>query len=166
MATAAVPGLELRVAGTDPMAGRRFLRECGVEVPDSVRWVGTISNAEFRQQAAAATAYISASRYEEFGVAQMEAFADGVPVVTVSTAGPVEIVPVMRSVAPELVADGIDADTLAGALRTVTGWDCERRAAYRRAAGAASDAYSQDAIRDYLRVAVTAASSSEPAVTS
>lgn len=155
--TAALPGLELRVAGTEAEAGRRFLLENGVEAPASVRWLGKIPNVEFRQQAAAATAYISASRYEEFGVAQIEALADGVPVVTVSTDGPVEIVPIMRSIAPDLVADGIQARTLADALHAVADWDSKRRAEYRGDAAEAARAYSQDAVRNYLRTAVLAA---------
>jgi hypothetical protein len=56
--------------------------------------------------------FVTAPRREDYGIAQLEALADGCALVTTASPGPYAALPLARALDPRLVGDG-----LAGALR-------------------------------------------------
>jgi glycosyltransferase involved in cell wall biosynthesis len=95
--------------------------------------------------------FVNASRYEDFGIAQLEALAAGTPLVTVASAGPNVALPVARRLAPELVAERRNPDSLAGALRAGLGLSAQQRAAYGRAARLLLEPYGREELARVVR---------------
>jgi glycosyltransferase involved in cell wall biosynthesis len=122
------PGEELVVAGGDAVRGEamlaRALREAGRPVPGDragaeealdaagVRFVGALSRADFRALLRRARVFVTAPRREDYGIAQLEALADGCALVTTAAPGPYAALPLARELDPRLVAGD-----LASALR-------------------------------------------------
>jgi hypothetical protein len=96
-------GEELVVAGTDR----------GVPAAPGVRDAGRVAPEEFRALLRRARAYVTAPRREDYGLAQLEALADGALLVTTPAPGPYAALPLARALDPRLVSGD-----LAGALRT------------------------------------------------
>ncbi len=94
------PGEELVVAGVAAAAG------------EGVRCVGLLERDAYRALLRRARVYISASRREEYGIAQLEALVDGAVLVATEPALPYPAVTLARSVDPRLVGG-----ELAGAIR-------------------------------------------------
>ena len=94
---------ELVVAGAD-------LR---VDVP-GVRVAGRLPGAEYRALLRRSRVFVTAPRREDFGIAQLEALADGCLLVTTAAPGPYAALPLARALDPRLVTG--DAG-LAAALR-------------------------------------------------
>jgi Glycosyl transferases group 1 len=92
---------ELVVAGTD-----RVPRAPGVRV------AGSLAPEEYRALLRRARVYVTAPRREDYGVAQLEALADGCALVTNAAPGPNAALPLARELDPRLVGDD-----LASALR-------------------------------------------------
>ena len=90
------PGEELVVTGTDhaPRA-------------DGVRAAGVLAAAEHRALVRRARAYVTAPRREDYGLAQLEALADGTPLVTTPAPGPYAALPLARALDPRLVGDDL-----------------------------------------------------------
>jgi glycosyltransferase involved in cell wall biosynthesis len=80
---------------------------------DGVRLAGTLDRGEYRALLRRSRLYIAAPRREEFGIAQLEALADGAMLVSSETALPYVALALAREADPRLV--GPD---LAGAIRT------------------------------------------------
>ena len=89
------------VAGTDaPVNG------------EGVTSAGLVSPSEFRALLRRARAYVAAPRREDYGIAQLEALAEGAVLVTTPAPGPYAALPIACELDPRLVSDD-----LAGALR-------------------------------------------------
>ena len=97
------PGERLVVAG----APASLPAEEGVEP------AGLLSPGEFRALLRRAHVYVTAPRREDYGLAQLEALADGCRLVTTEAPGPYAALPVARELDRRLVGDD-----LAGAIRT------------------------------------------------
>lgn len=95
-------GEELVVAGVEP----------GGAAP-GVRWAGRVEPAAYRALLRRARVFVAAARREDYGVAQLEALADGAVLVTTPSPGPYAALPLARRLDPRLVGDD-----LATALRT------------------------------------------------
>jgi glycosyltransferase involved in cell wall biosynthesis len=95
------PGEELVVTGT-PHVPRA----------EGVRATGPLPPAEHRALLRRARVYATAPRREDYGLAQLEALADGALLVTTAAPGPYAALPLARALDPRLVGDD-----LAGALR-------------------------------------------------
>ena len=80
---------------------------------DGIRFTGMIPPAEYRALLRRARAFVTAPRREDFGIAQLEALADGAQLVTSKAPGPYAALPLARGLDPRLVGDD-----LAGAIRT------------------------------------------------
>jgi glycosyltransferase involved in cell wall biosynthesis len=121
-------GEELVVTGIDPAR---------VAATAGVRATGPLTPEAYRALLRRARVYVTAPRREDYGVAQLEALADGCQLVTTAAPGPYAALPLARSLDPRLVGDD-----LAGALRAalddpVAGYAGRALAAigpYRRAA--------------------------------
>jgi hypothetical protein len=77
-----------------------------------VRATGPLDPAAYRALLRRARVFVTAPRREDYGVAQLEALADGCLLVTTAAPGPYAALPLARALDPRLVADD-----LAGALR-------------------------------------------------
>ncbi len=110
-------GHQLLVTGIGQAVGRRFLRRSGVAEPPGMVWMGPVPADRFRRLTATAEVYLAASRYEDFGMAQLEALADGAMLVTTPSAGPFEALPLARKLHPGLVPASSSPGELAASLR-------------------------------------------------
>ncbi|HEU4977148.1 MAG TPA: glycosyltransferase [Baekduia sp.] len=83
-AAARRPGEELVVAGVDG------------DDAEGVRYAGMLAPADYRALLRRARVYITAPRREDYGIAQLEALADGCRVVTTPAPGPYAALPLLR----------------------------------------------------------------------
>lgn len=118
--TLVVAGLEGTTSGERGLAGgERAGRgaagrgRSGDRHPEGVRFAGLLAPSEFRALLCRARVYVTAPRREDYGLAQLEALADGAMLVTTPAPGPYAALPIARELDPRLVGDD-----LAGALRT------------------------------------------------
>jgi hypothetical protein len=95
------PGETLVVAGT--------ARE---DAPPGVRFTGRLEPAAYRALVRRARVFVAAPRREDFGIAPLEALADGCQLVTTPSPGPYPALGLARALDPRLVGDDV-----AGALR-------------------------------------------------
>jgi hypothetical protein len=103
-ARARADGEELVVAGIDG------------EDADGVRYVGRLASEEYRALLRRTRVYVAAPRWEDWGMAQMEALADGCVLVTMYGPGPYVALPLARALDARLVARAENG--LARAIRT------------------------------------------------
>ena len=120
------PDEELVVTGT-----QRVPRAAGV------RAAGPLEPAEYRALLRRSRVFVTAPRREDYGVAQLEALADGCLLVTTRAPGPYAALPLAGGLDPRLVADDL-APALRAALDDPVAGYAERALAaiapYRRAA--------------------------------
>ena len=103
-----------------------------------------------RADRAAPRLYVSASRIEEYGVAQLEALAGGALLVTTPSRGPYEALPLARRLEPALVAAERSPQALAAALRAALELPEPARAEYRDRARELVAPYSREELRRRL----------------
>jgi glycosyltransferase involved in cell wall biosynthesis len=144
-------GRRLLVTGLDEEAGRRFLRRSGIQEPPGISWLGPVPADRFRRLTATADVYLAASRFEDFGMAQLEALADGAMLVTTPSPGPFEALPLARQLQPGLVATSASPDELATALRRAWAMTEEQRQSYRARARELLAGYSSASLAARLR---------------
>jgi hypothetical protein len=100
---------ELLVAGAPPSE----LRRAGIALPaEGVRLVGRLAPERYRALLRRARVFACAPRREDYGIAQLEALADGCQLVTTAAPGPYVALPIARALDPRLAGEN-----LAGALR-------------------------------------------------
>jgi glycosyltransferase involved in cell wall biosynthesis len=89
----------------------------GLRGPDheGVHYAGTLDHDAFRALLRRARVYVTAPRREDYGIAQLEALADGARVVTTPAPGPYAALPVLRGGAGWVAEP--DADALGAAIR-------------------------------------------------
>jgi glycosyltransferase involved in cell wall biosynthesis len=90
----------------------------GLRGPDreGVRYTGTLEHGAFRTLLRRTKVYVTAPRREDYGIAQLEALADGARVVTTPSPGPYAALPLLRRDGLGWVAEP-DAAALGPALR-------------------------------------------------
>jgi len=103
-ATARREGEQLVVAGLDHAAGRRF---GGAAALAGVRFAGVLPRAEYRALVRRARVFLTAPRREDYGIAQLEALADGCALVTTAAPGPYAALPLARALDPRLVGEDL-----------------------------------------------------------
>lgn len=103
------PSEELVVVGVDASD----LTQAGIALPgEGVRLTGLLAPVEYRALLRRARVFVTAPRREDYGVAQLEALADGCLLVTSPAPGPYAALPIARELDPRLVGED-----LGGALR-------------------------------------------------
>jgi glycosyltransferase involved in cell wall biosynthesis len=127
---AAPAGARIVVGGIERQAALRRLLRSGVPEPPGVEWAGALERERWLETVARARVFVNASRYEDYGIAQMEALAAGTPLVTVASPGPNEALGIARRLDPQLVAEERTVEGLAGALRAGLALSRAARAAY------------------------------------
>jgi glycosyltransferase involved in cell wall biosynthesis len=146
-ADAAPEGACLAVGGIDRVEALRWLGRQGIRAPANVDFLGAVPHDRWTGLVAGSRVYVSAARYEDWGMAQMEALAAGTPLVTVPTPGPNEALGLARELAPELVAGDCTAAALAEALRRGMAMDDDERGRYSAHARRLLEPYSDAALR-------------------
>ena len=86
----------------------------GADEP-GVRYAGMVAPDAFRALLRRARVFMAAPRWEDHGLAQLEALADGCALVTTEGPGPYAALPLARALDPRLVGDGL-ADGVRSAL--------------------------------------------------
>ena len=137
-ASARHAGEELVVAGAD-------LR---IDAP-AVRVAGRLAPADYRALLRRARVFATAPRREDYGIAQLEALADGCILVTTTAPGPYAALPLARALDPRLVVAG-DGD-LPRALRTALDDPAD---GYAREAATAVAGFSRGAVDVVVRDAL------------
>jgi glycosyltransferase involved in cell wall biosynthesis len=143
-------GARLVVGGIDRDEALRWLARQGGGEPAGVEFAGPVPRERWTSLVAGSRIYVSAARYEDWGVAQMEALAAGTPLVTVPTPGPNVALPIARQLAPELVADDVTAPALATAIRAGLALEGATRSDYSATARRLLQPYSDAALREVV----------------
>jgi glycosyltransferase involved in cell wall biosynthesis len=87
-----------------------------------VRYAGMLPREEYRALLRRARVFVTAPRREDYGIAQLEALADGCVLVTSPAPGPYAALPLARSLDPRLVADDLGAALRAALDDPVAGY--------------------------------------------
>jgi Glycosyl transferases group 1 len=113
--------LELVVAGVSAAHVADAWRAGGggtEPLPASVSVTGPLAPAGYRALLRRARVFVTAPRREDYGIAQLEALADGCTLVTTAAPGPYAALPLARALDPRwVVADDAGTPALAAALR-------------------------------------------------
>ncbi len=100
------PDERLAVVGIGP----RQLAESGLEVPDEdVHVTGMLLQSDYRALLRRARVFVCAPRREEYGLAQLEALAEGCHLVTTPAPGGYVALPIARELDPRLVGEDLGA---------------------------------------------------------
>jgi hypothetical protein len=134
-------GEELLVAG----AAADDLQRAGVLLGDGegIRVVGRLAASEYRALLRRARVFVCAPRREDYGLAQLEALADGCQLASTPAPGPYAALAIARELDPRLVDEDL-ARALGAALR-------DPRAGYRARARAALAPFSRAAVDEIVR---------------
>jgi glycosyltransferase involved in cell wall biosynthesis len=99
-------GGELLIAG----AGARELERAGFAIgAEGVRVAGALPAAEYRALVRRARVFLCAPRREDYGIAQLEALADGCQLVSTPAPGPYAALPLARELDQRLVSEDLAA---------------------------------------------------------
>jgi glycosyltransferase involved in cell wall biosynthesis len=141
----------LMVTGIDADRGRAFLRSRDITEPPGLEWTGHLSEDAHRELQSRAEIFLSASRFEDYGIAQLEAPGMGALLVTTPSAGPYEVLPLARRLEPALVARDSSPDALSLALRAALEMPEPARRDYRARAAELLAPYSVEELRRRVR---------------
>jgi glycosyltransferase involved in cell wall biosynthesis len=142
---AAPPGARLVIGGADREKGMAYLRKAAYSgEPEGVEWAGDLPREQWLDRVGRARMYLNASRWEDFGIAPMEALAAGTPLVTVPTPGSFEALPLARELDARLVPE--EPAELVTAIRTALAFTDDERAGYARRARDLLAPYAEDAV--------------------
>lgn len=164
-AAAGAPG-RLVVAGIEPERGRAWLRRCAVDEPPGIEWVGRLAREDWLALLGRTRVYASAARFEDHGIAQLEALSAGAALACVPTPGPNPPLSLARRLAPELVADEPSAGALARALRAGLALSEDDRRAYAVRADALLAEHRPERLRELVAAQVLPALGVSPATSS
>jgi glycosyltransferase involved in cell wall biosynthesis len=141
----------LTITGLEPKHAEMALRRARVAPPPGVELPGSIPRQRHLELLRGATAFVSGSRWEEWGIAQLEALAAGVPLITTPARGAYEAEPLARELAPELVVPGDDIAALAAAMVAALTMGGDRRSRYRREAARLIEPFEPQAVDRVMR---------------
>jgi glycosyltransferase involved in cell wall biosynthesis len=103
----------LIVTGVDMESASNFLGDMSLKIPSNVEFTGMLSHDDYLKTLAASSFFISASRWEDFGIAVLEALSLGKPVVSTPTIGPSEL---LRDIDENLISPSFSPGDLASSI--------------------------------------------------
>jgi len=112
----------LVVGGIETAAGREWLARHGVPEPAGLEWAGIVPRSEWLGLLSRARLYVNASRFEDHGIAPLEALSAGAALVSLPTPGPYPALRMARVLAPELVSSDLVGALRAGAALDLSGY--------------------------------------------
>jgi len=139
---AAGEGARLLVTGIEEERAAAWLARRGITPPDSIEFTGPMERVAWLELAGRARLFVNASRWEDFGISQLEALSAGALLVTTPSPGPYAALPIARELAPQLV----DAD-LAAAVAVALAMPPDQLTGYREGAAAALAPYRPAAVQ-------------------
>jgi glycosyl transferase family 1 len=104
----------LLVGGIEPDRARQWLARKGVAEPPNIEWMGPVERERWLDTLQRARLFVNASRWEDYGLSQLEALSAGAALATVPSAGPFEALPLARRLEPRLVASDLAAALATG----------------------------------------------------
>jgi len=140
----------LVVTGIEQKRGCAFLARRGVEDVEGIEWAGVVEPEPYRHLLEQAAVFLSASRYEDYGLAQLEALAAGALLVTAPSDGAYEALAYAREIDGRLVAADLSAQALARALRAAFELGAPERTEYRRRARELTEGHSREELQSRL----------------
>jgi hypothetical protein len=143
---AALPDARLEVFGIERERAIRHLRRSGVPEPANVLWRGLAAAEDFHAALARCRAFVTSARWEDFGMAQLEALALGALLVCTAADGPFEAGAIARQLDPALVAADQSPGALAPCLARAFAVDDGELEAYRAAASVRLGPYRPDTV--------------------
>jgi Glycosyl transferases group 1 len=150
-AAAALDDARLLVFGVEFDQATAHLHRVGVPLPAGVEFLGKTPPGEFRTALRRALAYVGGARWEDFGMAPLEALADGALLVTVPSGGPFEALAIARRLAPELVTADVAASPLATALRAAFAMPPAEIERYRTEAARHIEPFRPEAVQEAVK---------------
>jgi glycosyltransferase involved in cell wall biosynthesis len=129
---AGAPSWRLVVTGIAREPGVRYLARHGLAEPPGVEWTGLLEPRRYRELLESAAVFLSASRHEDYGLAQLEALGSGAALVTIAPTGPYPALDIARAADARLVAAEASAEALARPLEAALALSDDERAAYAR----------------------------------
>jgi glycosyltransferase involved in cell wall biosynthesis len=141
----------LEIYGIDPDRARSFLSRRRVALPPGADLRGSVPAADFRAALRRARVLVAGSRWEDFGLAPLEALADGALLATTPAGGPYPALAIARRLAPDLVAAEVDGAALSAAIAAAFALPDAEVARYRSAAHDALAPYEHESIVRTLR---------------
>ena len=150
-AAAALDDARLLVFGVERDRAIAHLRRLDIPLPTGVEFLGKTPPNEFRAALRRARAYLGGARWEDFGMAPLEALADGALLVTVPSGGPFEALELARSLAPGLVADAVAPEPLAASLRAAFALAPAEAERYRAEAARLIEPFRPEAVQRAVR---------------
>ena len=134
-----LPG-ERRGSSSSRAPPQQALMAAGVELSQEldVRVVGSLPASDYRALVRRARVFVCAPRREDYGIAQLEALADGCLLVSTPAPGPYAALPIAQVLDPRLVSDDLE-----GALRSAL---LDPASGYAERAREALAPFSRDAI--------------------
>jgi glycosyltransferase involved in cell wall biosynthesis len=143
-----VPGT-LSIGGIEPERARAWLARRGVTEPPGLRWLGVVPRERWLELLGRTRVFVNAARFEDHGLAPLEALSAGAALVTTPSPGPYPALEMARALAPQLVAADRSAAALAVALRA--GLDLQARETYAAAADERLEPHRREAILATVR---------------
>ena len=134
-------GGTLVIGGADRDKGLAWLHRHGIDEPAGIEWAGDLPRDEWLDRLGRARVFVDASRWEDFGIAPLEALSAGTPVVTLGAES--EALPLLRELDPRLVTS---ESGFAEAIRIGLAYTADERARYARRAGELLAPYREEAI--------------------
>jgi glycosyltransferase involved in cell wall biosynthesis len=144
-------GWRLVVTGIDAGEARSFLKKRGVEIRGDVEYAGALEPEDYLELLGRASLYLSASRYEDYGLAQLEALAQGALLVTGPSGGRFEALGIQRELDPRLVAPDCSPDALARALSVALSLSTEERLSLQKRARMHLQPHARDEVKRRLQ---------------
>ncbi len=147
----AAPGVRLLLTGIPAERARAFLKGRGISLPERLELAGVLSQDEFGDLLGRARVFLSAARWEDYGLAPLEALDRGAALVCAPAGGPFPALTIARELAPQFVAAGRSAASLANALEAALAAGEPGLEMYREAARERLAPYRPRAVVERLR---------------
>jgi glycosyltransferase involved in cell wall biosynthesis len=141
----------LSIGGIEPERARAWLARRGVPEPPGVRWLGVVPRERWLELLGRTRVFVNAARFEDHGLAPLEALSAGAALVTTPSPGPYPALRMARALAPELVAADRSPAALAAALRAGLAMNGDIRLAYAQAADERLAPHRREAILATMR---------------
>jgi Glycosyl transferases group 1 len=148
---AATRDIRLLVTGIAADRVTAFLRRRGISLPERVELVGVLSQDEFAALLSRARVFLTAARWEDYGMAPLEALDRGAALVSAPAGGPFPALAIAHELEPRFIAAQRSATSLANALEAALGAGEPALQAYREAARKRLTPYRPHAVVARLR---------------